>query len=167
MICDARAAGSRRITSQEARMEVPPLNGVKLKTDENGFLRDRRVGGHRQLEPAHSRQMRPRTRPRDHHGDQHDVRQPDRERLASLNRVRISSSCAALRRRQRRPAESANRLRPPNFHEQEKNPEGNQRPAQVRQIRAQIMRHGPLARRYRKASRRSPAATLRSFRPSR
>ena len=137
-------------------MEVPPAKRIEVENRENWLLRDRGVGRHRPAEPADSRQMGPRTGPGDHHGDQHDVRKPDRERFGdghrllddggrfALDEARAELAIHPLFRRCGRAAEASNRLRPPNLDEQEQNPERNQRPAQVRQVRTQIMRHGPL-----------------------
>ena len=47
-------------------------------------------------------------------------------------------------RSERLAAESANRFRPPDLHENKQHPERNQCAAQVRQVWAQIMGHGPL-----------------------
>ena len=130
------------------------------------LLRHRRLGADRQPEPTDRRQMRPRAGPGNHHGDQHDVRKPDKETIRALNSfwprplLKPPQAPAPPRRtRESLPGAKLSRTR----KESRKKPAPRSDPADKDPDTAPPA----TARRHRKAIRRSPAARPRSFLPSR
>ena len=130
---------------QDARIAVPPTNGVQLKTaDDRRARRDRGRGVdlHRcsQMMPG---SLRPWPGPGDDHDDQHDDRQPALEHLAG--RQAVAFGRRFLRRRHRHAAIAERLRRPPDLEQEQEAGEADDGADDVGQIRPEIDRGRQLA----------------------
>ena len=167
-LADHRGAGAEQCEDDEPRDEDrrPAAERIEIERRRHRILRHRTDRGCRQPDQAVGRKPRPRSGPRDDDQDDDDVGAPRSQRSS---RVDGDVGCRLRTRtaRDRHASECADGFRPPDLGKAEQDPERRERPGNVRQVRTEKHRHGPLAGDIRQRPHAIHRQTVRPWVPSR